>query len=195
MAPTVWTARRKWLGNLLPALFWFPCLAAGLVVMAKQGDPLGLGLWLLIGGTVLGWLAVNRWGLFQNDRMKRQLELMLLAKNSMPAGSVFVGFSTPKFSSTLDPHEDVGFLSFNPDDVRFISETREISVPRTSVKSVHFRANIHSLLFLGRWIAVEGEMDGQPIRLLLEPRQHRTLFANRLESKRLLTKLVAWSKN
>lgn len=194
MAPTVWTARRKWLGNLLPALFWFPLLVAGLFVMAKQSDPLGLGLWLLIAGTVLGWLAVNRWGLFENDRMKRQLELMLQAKKSMIPESIFVGFATPKFSSTLDPHEDVGFLNLDDENLRFVSETREIAVPRSGVKSVHFRANIHSLLFLGRWIAIEGEMDGKPIRLLIEPRQHRTLFANRRESKHQLTKLINWSR-
>jgi len=162
--------------------------------MAKQGDPLGLGLWLLVAGTIVGWLAVNRWGLFENDRMKRQLELMLQAKGTLPANPLFMGFATPKFSSALDPHEDVGFLSIEPDGLRFVSETRTVDVPRASVRSVHFRANIHSILLLGRWIAIEGEMDGKPIRVLLEPRCHRTLLANRRESKAILGKLIAWSK-
>ena len=179
---------------MLPALFWFPFLVAGLAVMAKQGEPLGLGLWLLIAGTIIGWLAVNRWGLFENDRMKRQLELILHAKGTTLTDAIFVGFSTPKYSSTLDPHEDVGFLILEADHLRFVSETREINLPRPSVGSIHFRPNIHSLLLLGRWLAVEGEMDGKPIRLLLEPRKHRTLLKNRQEGKALLAKMLAWSK-
>jgi len=178
----------------LPALFWFPFLVAGLVVMAKQRDPLGPGLWLLVAGTVIGWLAVNRWGLFENERMKRQLELMMRAKGTLPSDAIFMGLATPKFSSALDPHEDVGFLTISSENLRFVSETREIDVPASSVTSVHFSPNVHSLLFRGRWIAVEGEMDGKPIRLLLEPRKYKTLLANRREGKALLAKLAQWAR-
>lgn len=126
--------------------------------------------------------------------MERQLERILDAQGKKPNGEkIFVGFATPKYTSALDAHEDVGFLVIDPDNLRFLSETREVDIPRSSIKEVRTRPNVHTLLLLGRWVSVEGEMDGRPIRLLVEPRQHRTLLRNRGESRMLVKRLQVWA--
>lgn len=160
--------------------------------MAIRGEVIGLGLWLLGAGTIFGWLAVNFFGLFENARMRTQLQRILIAKNETLTEPIFVGFATPRYSSALDPHEDVGFLAITPDRLRFVSETRTVEVPKAAVTQVRLRGNVHTLLGLGRWVSVEGTIDGKPIRFLMEPREYRTLLANKGYAKRLAQRLNEW---
>lgn len=188
----MWTARRKWLGNIIPACFWLPLVAAGLILMARQGEVLGAGLYLLVAGTAVGWFALNGLGLFENARMKGQLGRILEAKREPIGKARFVGFATPSYSSALDPHEDVGFLIVRPGSLRFVSETRTVEIDRADVREIRFRPNAHALLGLGRWVSVEGEVNGKPIRLLIEPRERRTLLGNRRLSKTVRNELAEW---
>jgi hypothetical protein len=192
VAPTVWTGRRKWLGNLIPALFWLPPVAFGFYTMVRTGQVVGPGLWWMMLGTVLGWLAVNFFGFIENGRMKRQLQLILESKKEPLKDAVFVGIATPKFSSAVDPHEDVGYLRFLPDRLSFASETRTIDLFREQVTKVRFRANVHTVLGLGRWVSIEGESEGKPIRLMVEPREKATLMGNLLYSKKLAQRIRRW---
>lgn len=160
--------------------------------MAIRGEVMGLGLWLLGAGTIFGWLAVNFFGLFENVRMKAQLERILAAKGETLTEPIFVGFATPRYSSALDPHEDVGFLSLAPDRLRFVSETRVVEVPKAAISLVRLRGNVHTLLGLGRWVSVEGTIDGKAIRFLMEPRQFRTLLRNKKYAKALAKRLNEW---
>ena len=193
MAPTVWTPRRKWLGNLIPALFWLPLGAVGLFKMIKKLEAFGPGLWFLIAATALGWLALNQFGLFENFKMKLQLQRILAAKKEFPDGDkFFVGFASPSYSSAIDAHEDVGYLFLLPDSLKFVSETRKVDLARADIKSVRFRTNVHSLLLLGRWVSVEGEIAGKPVRMSIEPRERRTLLQNRRFSKQLRARIQKW---
>lgn len=194
-APTVWTGRRKWLGNLIPVLFWLPLTIAGIVVIVKSGEASPLGIGLLGAATVVGWLALNQFGLYENGRMKGQLARIIIARGDVgPEAHWFVGFATPRYSSALDAHEDVGFLWMEPDRVKFVSEVRTVEVARADVTEVRFRPNVHSLLFLGRWVAIEATVAGKPIRLTVEPRVDRTLLVNRRLSNELLARLEEWRK-
>ncbi len=193
--PSVWTAKRKWMGNIIPALFWLPAAAAGLTWMIVNSQILGLGLWLLVLSTVLGWIALNQFGFYQNGRMRRQLEKILRAgQGDLTQDRNFVGYASPKYAGMLDAHEDVGFLCFLPDRLRFVSETRMVEMSREQVKSVRFRANVHTMVGLGRWISVEGETDGKPIRLLIEPRDRGTMLGNLRMGKKLQSKIRRWLK-
>lgn len=183
------------MGNLVPALFWLPFAVAGLVWMAVKGEVLGWGLALLVTGTIVGWFALNRFGLFENGRMRAQLERILHANGETLAGEKwFVGFATPRYSSTVDPHEDIGFLEVTDDRLRFLSESRTVEVLRADVSEVRFRANVHSLLGLGRWVSVEGKVGEKPIRLMVEPRERQTLLGNRREGARLRLRLRSWTQ-
>jgi len=190
---TVWTARRKWLGNLIPALFWFPPAAVGVYLLATKGQLIGLGLWLLMASTVLGWLAVNQFGFFENKRMRKNLERILQTEDRDLTGEhVFVGFATPKYSSMLDAHEDVGFLRILSDRLVFVSETRTVEILKGDVTGARFRPNVHTVIGLGRWIGVDAKLGDKPIRLLVEPRERVTLLGNFLFGKTLLKKLRSW---
>jgi hypothetical protein len=189
----VWTASRKWQGNLVPLALWLPPTLYGLVRMGSNAevDPVGVGAVAL--GVVLGWLGTNFFGGLPNRRMRGQLQRILQAKRVEMGDEVwFVGFATPKFSSALDPHEDVGFLAIEPERLRFISERRELEIARGHVRGVRIRANVHTLVGLGNWVSVEGEIDGAPIRLLVEPRERPTLMGNLRLSRRLVRRLREW---
>jgi hypothetical protein len=195
MAPTVWTARRKLMGNLIPALFWLPPALAGVWLILRADQHLGLGLALLGLATVAGWVAMSWFGYFENAKMRRQLERILSADGTpLPDGRIFVGFATPAYSSVLDAHEDVGFLLFDGDAIQFVSETRSVEVYRGQVQRVRYRLNPHSFVFLGRWISVEGSAGDRPIRMMLEPRERRTMWANRRFGRELRQRLDEWAK-
>ncbi len=195
VTPTVWTSRRKWMGNLVPAIFWFPPALAGVLVAAKQGQFLGTGLWILIASTVVGWLAVNQFGFFNNAKMRKQLELILVAKGEQASEElIFVGFATPKYSSMLDAHEDVGFLEFLSDRIVFVSETRRIEIMKSDISGTARRANVHSLLGLGGWVGIDARLGEKRFRLLVEPRERNTMLASKRYAKKLTSRIAAWLK-
>lgn len=184
------------MGNLIPALVWLPPAGFGLAIAAAKGDVTPTSIWLLVSASVLGWLTLNQVGLFENARMKAQLGRILQAKGTeLPPEHWFVGFASPTYSSALDAHEDVGFLGLTPDRAVFVSETRELEILRADVTEVRFRGNVHSLLFLGRWVSIEGKVGPRSIRMTIEPREHRTLLRNRRASAELLVRLEEWRKS
>jgi len=195
VTPTIWTLKRKVLGNLTPAIFWAPLATFGLLWMASRAELIGTGLWMLLAGSAIGWVALNQFGLFQNAKMRSQLERLLKAKGEDLGGRVwFVGFASPRYSSLLDAHEDVGFLKLLPDRLRFRSETRVLELMKDHIVTVRFRMNVHTLLGLGRWVSVEGLSEGQPIRLLLEVRDRTTMLGNLGQSRAFRDALRDWVK-
>ncbi len=193
VAATVWTLRRRWLGNLIPALFWLPPALIGVYQILVKGQLMGSGVWYLVASTVLGWLSVNFFGFFENTKMRKHLERILETEGRDLGGEhFFVGFATPKYSSMVDAHEDVGFLRILPDRLAFLSETRNVELYKSDIVAIRFRPNVHTVVGLGRWVSVEGKVGEQPIRLLVEPRERPTLLGNLRYSTELRAKLVKW---
>ena len=189
----VWTGMRRAAGNLIPAAAWIICVGYGVFLASNFADPLGEPLRWMIAGTVAAWWLTNWFGLFQNFRMRS--ELKRIVREPITDRDEFVGFARPSFGSFTDAHEDVGFLCLGSDRIKFISEQRVVQVYRTEIRSIHFRPNVHSVILLGRWIAIEGISDGQKIRLLVEPRRYATMFANLRYSRTLRHRLQEWWKN
>ncbi|MER3466900.1 MAG: hypothetical protein C4340_07430, partial [Armatimonadota bacterium] len=106
--------------------------------------------------------------------------------------AIFVGIATPKHRSLLDPHEDVGWLWMEGGELRFKGERLSLSIPQEVILRAGYRANAHTILGLGRWVVVEGVREGKRFALKIEPREKRTLLANKREGARLLTALRAW---
>lgn len=180
-----WSAYRKWMANLVPMLLWVPPGAAG-ILLFQEGQPnWAYVCWGAV--PVLGWLGINRFALFQNEAMRRELSHL---KPTVDA--TFVGVATPKHRSLLDPHEDVGWLWMEGDELRFRGERLSLSVPRDAIRQVGYRANSHTILGLGRWVVVEGIREGKRFILRIEPRERRTLLANKREGTRLVGVLQAW---
>lgn len=184
----LWTATRKAIGNLIPLLFVLPALALALREAAYRGLTPALILWLLL-VLVVGWISVGLFGLVGNTSMKK---VMWFRQREDERPKVFVGFARPSFRGVLDAHEDIGFLCFEPDRIEFVGEERRVAVERTTVTGIHFQANAHTWLGLGRWIAVEIQAEGKRLRLLIEPRDKATLIGNFLHSRSLRDRLVRW---
>lgn len=190
MANGVWTTGRKWLGNLVPFACALPFAAWGVWIVARDRavTPQGLG-WLAL-GTVVGWIALSLFGFWGNATMRR-----LLAARLHPQGEPwFVGFASPKFAGLLDAHEDVGFLILGKDDLTFLGDSRRVELPKDCVVRVVFRPNVHTMVGLGRWVSVEGVVKGQPVRMLLEPRERPTMLGNLRLSGRLRREIEAWQR-
>ena len=181
------------MGNLVPALLSLPVGVVGACMMIQSGSLGGAGLIVLGLFPIVAWTAVNYFGLFENGRMRQEMELKLRAAHSDLSSSIyFVGIATPGYVSSLDPHEDVGFLIVNPLHLEFFGDKLNINVKKSVIAEVRFRPNVHTALGLGRWISVEGVAEGQPIRLMIEVRECPTLLANKRLSKKVLSTLQTW---
>lgn len=195
MPKLVWSARRQWLGNLIPILCMVPFALAGgaLMLRAHRIDALGVGLCAL--SLVVGWFAVNRFGLFGNESLHREIARRVLAPIGKNASEgVFVGFARPAYLGLLDAHEDLGFLFMGEETIEFVGERHHAILRREEVRTVRFRPNVHSALGLGRWVSVEGIHKGKAVRLLIEPREEPTLLANRKRGANLRSQIQDWTK-
>lgn len=191
----VWTTGRKWAGNILPALFYLPLAISGGIVMWRRQEFFGLGLWLLCGSVLVGWLALNFFGFIGNGFAKRQLRREINARVGLPNDAPFVGFARPGFRGALDPHEDLGFLVLKEDRLELLGESVTIELPRVNVTAVRFKPNIHTWVGLGRWISVEATIEGKKASVLIEPRERATMLGNLIFGKNLAWSLKAWRKD
>lgn len=172
-----------------------PGLALCLNEVVSKG--LTLWFWAYIAGTLaFGWLAVNFLGLTGNASMKAELTRRYEKDHPHDRREKwFVGFARPTFKSYLDPHEDVGFLVLDSSRLLFLGESRKVELHRDQITGIGFRANIHSWLGLGRWVTVDAVLDGKPGRLMIEPRERKTLIGNRRLGTEVHRALLDWSQS
>lgn len=181
------------MGNFVPALFWLPLAIAGIAITIIQGQFIGIGLWFLGTSSIAAWFALNAFGYFENQSMRRQLERILQVQGTPIEGEyIFVGFATPTYSSMVDAHEDVGFLRFLDDRLVFVSETRTIEVMKADITGAQKRFNVHSLLGLGGWVGIDASIGERKFRMLIEPREKRTMLASKQYSARLIARIAEW---
>lgn len=185
MKKEVWSSYRKLMSNLVPMCFFVPVFAAGLFLY--QHKYVGAALACIIAAPLIGIAAVNFFGLFQNSQMKRE---MLSQKPA--ADAVFVGFSPPGKVNMLDPHDDVGWFVLRDDGIEFVGEKSHYKLLRSEIMGVRFRPNLHTLLGLGRWLSIEGRRGDKPVRMLVEPREEKTLLRNKRAGSILKARVNSW---
>ncbi|HVT12165.1 MAG TPA: hypothetical protein VHE55_07850 [Fimbriimonadaceae bacterium] len=196
MAGRVWGMGQKWMGNLIPILCMLPFGLVGTLLMVKAHEVTAVGVVLCVLALVVGWLAVNQFGFFGNAKLRREIQRKVLAKAGKDAsGGTFVGFARPSYIGLLDAHEDLGFLFVGAESLEYLGEQHQVSVAKADVKGVRFRANVHSLLGLGRWVSIEAIHKGKPVRLLVEPREEATLLGNRKRGTRLRKEIEEWRRS
>jgi len=183
-AKRTWSTYRKLMSNLVPALVFVPIFSTGIVLFQRdQSVAAGVCFGLSV---VFGLFAVNLLGLFQNRTMHAELKPLVHGRGE-PLW--FVGIGKPGAVGALDPHEDLGFLLLTANGVEFVGEMSRYQIPYIDIFAVSFSMNAHSLLGLGRWVAIEGRHDGKKFRLLVEPRTHPTLLQNKREGARLASEV------
>ena len=189
----VLTSSHKLLGNLVPlAVMAAVALLGGLMVWRTHSSV--VGWFLLLVSPMLGWLTVNMVGLWDNRRLRSEIEFRLkVLRPRSTAPKYFVGFARPSYRSALDPHEDVGFLIFHEDRLEFYGGDLHINIYHEDFREVRTRSNPHTWLGLGGWISIEGFVEGQKVRMLLEPREHFTLVGNRRWAKFIKMEISKWA--
>lgn len=179
-----WSTYRKLMSNLVPALVFVPVFATGLMLF--QRDLRVASVVCFAASVLIGLFSVNLLGLFQNRRMQAELKPLI---HGRPEPHWFVGIGRPGAVGALDPHDDLGFLLLTNDALEYVGETARYRIPYVDILNVSFKMNAHSLLGLGRWIAIEGRHDGKPFRMLAEPRSFPTILRNKKEGTRIVSEL------
>jgi hypothetical protein len=193
--PKVWTTKSRLLGNLIPMIFCIPFLVVAILLYRPEkpfsGWPLFMGLFL-----VSGWTSLAIFGYWGNDSMRAQIgrkrDRVAPPTDGEKLPRFFVGMARPSYRNALDPHEDVGFVILHSDRLEFFGDELTFEMPKETFKSVRFRMNPHTILGLGRWISLEGEKDGQSLRLYLESRESSILIGNWGHSERIRAAIAGW---
>jgi hypothetical protein len=172
------------MSNLVPALVFVPIFSTG-IVLFQRDHPILAAVCFGI-SVIFGFFAVNLLGLFHNRKMLAELKPLVHGRRE-PLW--FVGIGKQGTFGALDPHDDLGFLLLTSTGLEFIGEVSHYQIPYTDIFAVSYRMNAHSLLGLGRWVALEGRHDGKKFRMLIEPRTHPTLLQNKREGSRLAAEL------
>ncbi len=191
----LWTTARKLPGNILPVILGLPFLAMGLFEYPKDGLVPHVLLKLAL-FPIISWVSTIFLGLFGNNFLRQEMSRRLHAERPFDkTEKVFVGFAKPGFVSTIDPHQDVGFLIMHQDRIEFYGSEFQVEVLKDWISNVRFQPNVHTLLGLGRWIAIEGQDQANNFKLLIEPREKRTLIGNLMFSKTLKRMIESWRSN
>jgi len=192
VAGKAWTTGRKFLGNVLPLALSLPFLVLGAAEAAERGPSRQMYIWLVLFFGA-GWLATALFGTIGNGALREAIGKRLHhARGFDQTEKRFVGFATPAYKGLFDPHEDVGFLILHPDRLEFFGDSQQVTVRREHIERVRLRPNIHSWLFLGGWVSVEGTRKGAPIRLLIEARESSAQIVNALRRRPLRDRLQRW---
>jgi hypothetical protein len=172
------------MSNLVPALVFVPVFATGLYLF--QIERHAASVICFAASIVIGLFAVNLLGLFQNRKMRAELKHLV---HSRSEPNWFVGIGKPGTFGALDPHEDIGFLILTSTGIEYVGESAQYKIPYADVLEVGYRMNAHSLLGLGRWVALNGRHDGRPFRFLFEPRSRPTILQNKNEGKLIVEQI------
>jgi len=188
----VWTTGRKLAGNVLPLMFSLPLLVLGIKGYPATGMS-GSTLVYLVLFPIVGWIATNFFGPCGSWGLKQVMGKRLHHERPFDkTEKLLVGFARPSYRGLLDPHEDVGFLILHPDRIEFFGGSTTVELSKADIQSVSHRSNPHTWLGLGRWVCVEGQSEGKPFRLLIEPRDRASLIGNLILGSKLRQRILAW---
>jgi|CXWL01.1.fsa_nt_gi hypothetical protein len=181
------------MGNLLPFLIASPFAIYGIMRALSAKNWFALeAIASFFAALFVAYIAVNFLGLASNRKMRMEL-FRRYAKIEDSDLGWFVGIATPGYISVWDPHEDIGFMKLAAEHLVFQGDSKKLEIPRNSIRRITKKANPHSYLLLGGWIAIDGILDHKPIRLLIEPREKDNMLGNKRKAKQTLKEIQAWA--
>lgn len=160
------------LGNVIPLIGGLGALAIGYPLIQA---------WSFLPAWLIAYLLLNRFGFFENAKIRRELEAQGLKGE-------LVGLVFDRPAPLLDAHAEVGMLEFNKKRLLICTEDRAIEMIWNEVQEIKLTPNPHSLLGLGGWIKLIAK-GGQTLKI--ESRAKETMLASRKETKRLCAQLKA----
>lgn len=176
MPSRIWNTRRQALGNLVPLLLGLVVGTLGFLIHPIAGAILGI---------FAAYFGVHQWGFFENAKIDRELRARTGKDGEL------IGFVYRDPPTVLDAHAEIGLLNVESHLLTIATETGTTVLGRDQIKTISRKGNIHSLLMLGGWIALELE-DGEFFRL--ESRKLNTMGASRSRTNQLFVELSNWLK-
>lgn len=176
MPPRIWNTRRQALGNVIPLLLGLLVGVVSFVVNPILGA---------IAGIIAAYFGVHQWGFFENAKIDRELRARTGKDGEL------IGFVYCEPPTMLDAHAEIGILNLESDRLTINTEAANYSLNRDQIVAIGRRSNIHSLLLLGGWIAIE-LADGKAFRF--ESRKLNTMGASRKRTNQLYRELSDWRK-
>jgi len=194
MSGMVWNRKRKWMGNVIPALPFGTFYSLGLYFALFAPKSLQwVSLPAVVLALVAGWLAIDRYGFWETQKMRAELEDSLKKKGiAIEPTDRWVGVSWKGGTSPLDAHLDVGFLRMTNAGVKVFGEQETYEVPWKSMTHLGWTPGIHTIMGLGGWCTVQYNTAEGNKTLKFEVRELPTMLANKPHTKDLVKQL--WNR-
>lgn len=191
MVQRVWSLRLQVLSNVLPVIPFFPFPFIAVWLESHGYMEVAVVVW--VASPLVLWSSINFLALAFNESIKRRLKPLAFSMQSGPVMRTwFVGFALPHRRQMIHPHYDVGWLQLYSDEIVFVGERERTGLKKSEITGIGFSANIHTLLGLGRWMVIDGRTSTGRVRLLIEPRECRTLLGNLRLGKRMVAEIRRW---
>lgn len=176
VADRIWNTRRQVLGNVIPF-----AMGAVAFLMLFQADLVTKGLVAVL----VAYLSIDRWGFFENRKIEQEL------RDLTKSDGEIIGFVYKNPAGAWDAHAELGLLIVRVDHLDVLTENGGLAIKRNEISKISRQGNIHSLIGLGGWVALE-LTNGQTFKL--ESRKYHTMFASKIRSAKLLAELERWLK-
>lgn len=191
MSGLVWNRKRKWMGNIIPALPFGGLYTAGVFIALFAPRSIQ---WVILPIAILslvsGWFAIDRYGFWETQKMRKELESALKERGiEIEPSDRWVGISWKGGTSPLDAHLDVGFLRMTPMGVKVFGELSTYEFTWEAMTHLGWTIGIHSTMGLGGWCTVQYNTEEGNKTLKFEVREQPTMLANKPLTKELVTQL------
>ncbi len=187
-----WNLRAKLVGNLLPLLLGAPFFIYGVILARQTHVLIGKDLIFLAIGVLLPTLFLNWLAMVGNKSIKTSFYARHSRAFHKPDAldSFFCGMAWPEFSSLLDPHQDVGYLTLDKGEVHYFGEQFRFQIEIKDISSIRWKKNPHSFLGLGGFLAITWSDQGKTEVVFLESRNESNLLANKKKTKQFMSKAL-----
>ncbi len=179
------------MGNIIPALpFGFLYTLGVIFALFAPKDLQWVSVPAVVLALVSGWWAIDRYGFWETQKMRVELEELLNGRGiSIESSDRWVGISWRGGTSPLDAHLDVGFLRMTSSGVKVFGELGTYEFTWESMTHLGWTFGIHSIIGLGGWCTVKYVTEEGDKTLKFEVRELPTMLANKPLTKALVRQI------
>ncbi len=188
MSGLVWHKKRKWMGNVIPAIPFGALYALGLFFAVFAPKSLQ---WIAFPSILLaligGWKGIDLYGFWETQKMRAELEESFRNQGiTIEPTDRWVGISWKGGTSALDAHLDVGFLRITPTGVKVFGELDTYEVSWKAITHFGWTPGMHTIMGLGGWCTLKYNTESGSKILKFEVREKPTMLENKPLTKELV---------